>query len=111
MVERKPVQSYDEIVEILRQRRQELGLSLMETEAIAGLATGHLTKLEHHIAPGYGRKAGPVVLPLWLGALGLGLQLVELPPEHPYHRAPKPPADRSKFRKKDTGLPDIWNAA
>jgi hypothetical protein len=105
------IEDYDQLVAALKRRRMDLGLSLLEAEAIGGFTTSHLTKLETYEAAGYGRRAGPFSLTTWLGALGVGLQLVELPHEHPFHRERKPPADQSKFRKKHTGLPDNWNAA
>ena len=70
-----PIQDYPEFVAALRKRRQDLGLSLAALEAKAGLAEGHMTKIEN-FDKGYGRAVGPVTLPLVLGALGCSIILI-----------------------------------
>lgn len=72
------IQSYDDFVQAMRARRVDMKLSSMETEAKSGLQEGYIPKLEN---PGtkYGRGVGPDTLPLWLGALRVGIVLVDIP--------------------------------
>ncbi|MBW8282507.1 MAG: helix-turn-helix domain-containing protein [Rhizobium sp.] len=72
------IQSYDDFVQAMRARRVDIKLSSMETEAKSGLQEGYIPKLEN---PGtkYGRGVGPDTLPLWLGALRVGIVLVDIP--------------------------------
>lgn len=72
------VSSYDEVRELLRQRREGLGLTIREVEEIAGAAVDHLAKAE---------KDDPSKVPNvqllieWLQSLGL--ELVVRPGEMP----------------------------
>lgn len=74
----RKVGSYDEVREILRERREGLGLTIREVEEIAGCAVDHMAKAE---------KDGPVKVPNvqllveWMQALGL--ELVVRPGELP----------------------------
>lgn len=72
------IQTYDEFVQAMRQRRNDISLSTSEAEAKSGLQEGYIPKLEN---PGkkYGRGVGPDTLPLWLGGLRVGIVLVDLP--------------------------------
>ncbi len=72
------IQTYDEFVQAMRQRRNDIALSTSEAEAKSGLQEGYIPKLEN---PGkkYGRGVGPDTLPLWLGGLRVGIVLVDLP--------------------------------
>lgn len=72
------IQTYDDFVQAMRQRRVDIALSTSEAEAKSGLQEGYIPKLEN---PGkkYGRGVGPDTLPLWLGGLRVGIVLVDLP--------------------------------
>jgi transcriptional regulator with XRE-family HTH domain len=70
---------YRDLVEALIARRHALGVSQLELEELAGLSSGFVSHLESWNRP-HGRRAGDVTLTLWLGALGLGLRLVEVRP-------------------------------
>lgn len=72
------IQSYEDLVAAMIDRRKALKLSNMELENKAGFQEGYVTKLEN---PGkkYGRGVGPDTLPLWLGGLRVGIVLVDLP--------------------------------
>ena len=74
----RKIESYDDVRELLRARREGLGLTIREVEEIAGAAVDHLAKAE---------KDDPSKLPNvqllveWLQALGL--ELVVRPGELP----------------------------
>ncbi|ASY64464.1 hypothetical protein SJ05684_c30400 [Sinorhizobium sojae CCBAU 05684] len=72
------VQSYDDLVAAMIERRKDLGLSCIELDALSGMQEGYANKLENWRKQ-YGRGMGPDTFPLWLGGLRLGLVLVELP--------------------------------
>jgi hypothetical protein len=68
------IRDVDDLVEAIRARRDELGISYETMDAISGLSPGHCAKLSSG-AKGIGR----VSLPAVLGALGAALVLVEDP--------------------------------
>ncbi|MGO7036071.1 helix-turn-helix domain-containing protein [Rhizobium ruizarguesonis] len=72
------IQDYTTFVQAMRRRRQELGISGMELDARSGMQEGYTSKLENFGRP-QGRGMGPVVFPLWIGGLDLGIILVDLP--------------------------------
>lgn len=72
------ITDYRALIDALRARRVALGLSIRATEDKAGFSEGHLSHLEgYRGAGGNGRAFGPVSMPLWLGALDVGLVLVD----------------------------------
>ena len=73
---RRVVQRYGDLVDALRDRREALGLTVMDLDARAGWSDGLTTKLENWHRK-WGRGAGPVILPLWLEALGMVMVLAE----------------------------------
>lgn len=60
----------------MRDRKAELDVSFPTRDAVAGLATGHASKV---LGPGpvHAKNLGPISLPSLLGALGVKLVLVE----------------------------------
>ena len=64
--------SYDELLNLLDQRRQDLGISMAELDRRAGLSEGYSG---HIFSPNskQGRGLGTVSLPLIFGALGVKL--------------------------------------
>jgi hypothetical protein len=71
------VREYGDLVNAMRDRRHDLGMSCMTLDARAGFHEGYANKLENW-EKSYGRGIGPVILPLWLEALGLAIALVEV---------------------------------
>lgn len=71
-----PFDEYPDLVAMIRDQRIRQGFTHASFETKAGLAEGHLTKIEN-FDKGYGRAIGPVTLPLLLGALNLQLVLVK----------------------------------
>ena len=69
-----PIRSMADLVEALRQRRDELDISHETIDAIAGLQSGYASKL---LAPRAPRNIGYMSLGDIMGALGVGLQVVE----------------------------------
>lgn len=79
VIEMAVTANYDGLVGLMRSRREELGLTCVELDALAGLQDGYTSKVEcypsnHH------RTLGIVSLPLMLGALGLVLAVVKVEP-------------------------------
>jgi len=62
--------SRDELIAVLCERRDELNVSHMTIDSIAGISDGHFSKLvcAHPL-----KNLGPVTLSAILGALGLGI--------------------------------------
>ena len=73
--------NYDELLALLKRRRDQLHVSLETVDALSGLPSGYSA------APTKIRALGPVSLPLLLGALALRL-LVAVDPEQ-YERIRK----------------------
>jgi hypothetical protein len=69
-----PIRSMAELVNALRARRDELDISHETIDAIAGLQSGYASKL---LAPRAPRNIGYMSLGDIMGALGIGLQVVE----------------------------------
>lgn len=81
MSARRILRDYGVLIEALKARRIERGLSCADLDARAGFHDGYVNKLENW-EKAYGRGIGPVSLRLWLEALGLALVVVatdELP--------------------------------
>lgn len=68
------IADYDDLIEALRERAADLGLSYDAIDARAGLQSGYTAKL---LGPGMTRKLGPVSLGALLGSLCLIMTLVE----------------------------------
>jgi transcriptional regulator with XRE-family HTH domain len=70
------IQSYDDLRQQLRERREALLLSIREIEEIAGLTVDHLAKLEHD-----GRTRLPDIQTImdWCGAVGYEIVLRPVP--------------------------------
>ena len=67
------VRSRDEFVQLIRDRRTELDLSMMTLDHITGLADGYCSKL---LAPEPEKGMGPISLKSLLNALALGIAAV-----------------------------------
>lgn len=73
------VQSYEDLVRAIDERRQARGWTLARLNFEAGLQEGYAEKLRIGGARG-GRHYGPVSLPLTLAALDLDIVLTEQEP-------------------------------
>lgn len=75
----KAATSFDDAREILKERRQELGLTIAEVEHIAGIASDHLAKFER---TDWSRPPGIGIFLEWCQALGIDVILrpSDLPP-------------------------------
>lgn len=76
------VQSYRDLVEVLKDRRKAMRLTHLDLDARAGWSEGMTAKLENW-DKGWGRGAGPKILPLWLESLGMAMVLIEKNPAPP----------------------------
>lgn len=70
----KIITSLDDLIEALRQRRDELDISHETIDDLSGLQSGYTSKVMARM-----KGLGPVSLPALLGALACGLVLVEDP--------------------------------
>jgi hypothetical protein len=68
------IRDLDDLVEAIRARRDELNISHETIDHLAGLQSGYAGKL---LAPVPIRRLGPMSLAAVLGALGVGLIMVE----------------------------------
>jgi hypothetical protein len=73
------VRRYEDIPEAVRRRREELGLSQLEVDEIAGTQTGYCGKVEQP-RKSYGRIMGDLAFQLIMTALGLKMVVVETDP-------------------------------
>jgi len=73
------ITDYEQFVEAMTKRRQALGISCNELDALSGMQEAYANKLENHDRPGYGRGIGKEIFPLWIGGLRVGIVLVDLP--------------------------------
>lgn len=82
MVGLKPVSGvitdYQQFVDALTKRRDEIGISSIELDARSGMQEGYTSKLENFGRP-QGRGIGPEIFPLWIGGLRVGIVLVDMP--------------------------------
>ncbi len=78
------VSSYDALIEAIRARKAELGLSDATVDSISGLALGHTGKL---LGPAQVKTLGKVSMGLMLQALGLVLIVAEDPEQTERMRA------------------------
>jgi predicted DNA-binding transcriptional regulator AlpA len=72
------ITDYQAFVDAMISRRSGLNISSIELDALSGMQEGYASKLENYGRP-QGRGLGPEVFPLWLGALRVGIVLVDLP--------------------------------
>lgn len=72
------ITDYQQLVDALIKRREELKVSSIELDARSGMQEGYTSKLENFGRP-QGRGMGPEIFPLWLGGLKCGVVLVDLP--------------------------------
>lgn len=70
------VTSYDELIEAIRRRAVERGVSHNQLDELAGLPTGYCGKV---LGPSQVKKLGPLSMSVMLQALGLALVVVEDP--------------------------------
>ena len=68
------IRDHDQLVALVRRRQNELNLSCLAIDEVAGLADGHFSKLTCGI-----KKFGPVSIFLVLEALGLRIRVEEDP--------------------------------
>ena len=74
--------TYEALIAVLRARRIELGLSQIDVDYLAGMASGYCAKLESSLTNPTAKNArsiGRESLPLMLGALGIGMAATPLP--------------------------------
>lgn len=81
--------SYRQIMDAMRKRREQLGMTQMDVDARAGLQDGYTGKLEVWDRDN-GRRLGPVSTQLLLEALGLAIALVVVRPGKPKLRRVDP---------------------
>jgi hypothetical protein len=95
------IQDYAGFVDALVARRKALGFPQLETDERAGLQSGYVGKVEAWLAEKHGRGLGPMSLELLLGALGVGIILVETnsKPEPVRRRYPKRKDDRPEHER------------
>jgi hypothetical protein len=92
----------EELVDLIRRRRDELGLTHQTIDGIAGFQDGYTSKL---LAPNPIKNFGPMSLEAMLGALALGIARVEFieDPELAARMRPRwTRRTRPKFRTKPT---------
>lgn len=65
----------------MKARREALGLTVLEVDALAGFPEGYTSKLENWQTERHGRGCGKVSLDLWCQTLGVEIALLsaELP--------------------------------
>jgi predicted DNA-binding transcriptional regulator AlpA len=74
------IQSYEDFVAAMKDRKVSLGLTNEELEARAGMTEGYIAKLESYSkGKKNSRGMGPDTFPLWLGGNRVGIILVDLP--------------------------------
>lgn len=83
------VTTYRQLMDALKRRRLQLGMTQMEADDVAGLQDGYTGKLEVWDRDN-GRRLGPVSLDLLLSAYHLGIQLVVVRPGKPRRLAVHP---------------------
>jgi hypothetical protein len=95
----RPVQGYKGLVETCRARADELSISRLEIDRLAGLPTGYAAKLLGKDGAGPKKKRmWPIGLESMLGVLGLQIVLIEDPAATARTLALREPVDRSQQR-------------
>jgi hypothetical protein len=69
-----PISDHDELVNLVRRRQEELGVSCLTIDEVAGLAAGHFSKLTCG-----SKKFGLLSIFLVLEAMGLRVRIEEDP--------------------------------
>lgn len=98
------IQTYAEFLKAMKERKADLGLTNTELETLAGMAEGHIAKLEAYPKGENSRGMGPDTFPLWIGGLRVGVVLVEIPrrpkrgPRMPKKPGTKPVPKKDKVR-------------
>jgi hypothetical protein len=72
----EPIRSYDDLHKALRARADELNLSRLELDRLAGITSGYASKL---LAPVPLKRLSPYTFTLMVGALGIRLRVEEDP--------------------------------
>jgi predicted DNA-binding transcriptional regulator AlpA len=72
------ITDYRAFVDAMITRRNALKITSIELDALSGMQEGYASKLENW-GRMQGRGIGPEIFPLWLGALRVGIVLVDLP--------------------------------
>jgi hypothetical protein len=85
------IQTYEEFVEAMRNRRNSLDLPANEADALGGMEEGYTNKLENY-GKSYGRSMGVDTFPRWLGGMRVGIILVALP-RRPHVKRKRAPID------------------
>jgi transcriptional regulator with XRE-family HTH domain len=76
----KTVWTLEDIADVMRERRQQLGLSQLAVDDLSGLTAGYTSKVEMSVTNPTGKNArrlGNDSLPLMLAALGVCLTLTK----------------------------------
>jgi hypothetical protein len=73
----RPISGYKGLVETCRERTEELGISRLELDRIAGLPSGYSAKLLGREGVKRKKRLWPIGLESMLGVLGLKVLLVE----------------------------------
>jgi hypothetical protein len=95
----RPVQGYKGLVETCRQRADELAISRLEIDRLAGLPTGYSGKLLGRDGSGpKAKRLWPIGLEAMLGVLGLQILLIEDPAATARTLALREPVDRRQQR-------------
>ena len=71
---RDAIQSYDDLIAVLKSARQRYGISQMDVDGASGLADAHTAKLEIK-----DRRATLPTLMIWAATLGYEIALVPIP--------------------------------
>jgi hypothetical protein len=71
----KVVSSIPELLDVLRERRAEIDVSLENLDHVSGVQPGYSAKV---LSPDPVRGLGPISLPALLGALALGIVRIEI---------------------------------
>lgn len=67
----KPIYEYNDLISAIVSRRKALGMSQLALEHRAGLAEGHISKIEYG-----GKRLGPISLPCILKSLGVSIVIL-----------------------------------
>jgi hypothetical protein len=94
------IQSYDQLIQIVRARVDELGTTIDAVGERAGLADRYLPKV---LGPARRKGFGPMSLMTVLQAVGLSLVVVQNPDDLERIKARLPPR---KLRRKHEGYPE-----
>ena len=94
----KPLQDYRGLIEACRQRAEEMAISRLEIDRLAGLPSGYSAKLLGRADVAKPRRMFPVSLGAILGTLGLKLIVIEDEAATARTLALREPVDRANQR-------------